>query len=314
MKNVIITGATGEIGLALVNELLTQNKNVTVIVRPNSKRTGRLPENKNLQIVKCELENLLEFSNSCKFSERFDVFYHLGWDYSRDHNNVDKQLLNVVYTLNAIKTAVHLGCSCFIGAGSQAEYGRRDGLIDEDTPCFPETAYGIAKLCAEQMSRLFCEQQGIRFVWPRIFSVYGPGDAESTMVISVIRQLLADKSPALTKGEQMWDFLYVSDCARALRLLGEKETCDGAYCIGSGISKPLRLYIEEIRDCINKKMPLVFGEVQYSKRQVMNLNVSIEKLTNATGFQPEITFPVGIRRTVQWCREHPQIQQTGYGV
>lgn len=68
MDNVIITGATGEIGLALSEELLAQGKNVTVISRPNSKRVGRLPDNKNLHIVECELENLLDLSCSDKLS------------------------------------------------------------------------------------------------------------------------------------------------------------------------------------------------------------------------------------------------------
>lgn len=313
MKNVIITGATGEIGLALVRELLAQDKNVTVISRPNSKRTGRLGENKNLRIVECELDHLPELTRCGKLSGKFDVFYHLGWDYSRDHANVDKHLLNVNYVLKAVETAVQVGCSCFIGAGSQAEYGRVDGRIDESTPCFPETAYGIAKLCAEQMSRLSCEQKGIRFIWPRIFSVYGPGDAESTMVMSVIRQLLAGKVPPLTKGEQMWDFLYTSDCARALRLLGETKECQGVYCIGSGIAMPLRNYIEEIRDNIDPGLPMGFGEIAYSERQVMNLSVNIDKLVKATGFQPEIVFSEGIKQTIQWCRGHPEIEQTGYG-
>lgn len=313
MKNVIITGATGEIGLALVKELLAQNMNVTVISRPKSKRKSRLGQHKNLQIVECELENLSDWTYCGNLSGHFDIFYHLGWDYSRDHSNVDKHLLNVNYTLKAVEAAVRAGCSCFVGAGSQAEYGRADGMIDENTPCFPETAYGIAKLCAEQMSRLSCEQKGIRFIWPRIFSVYGPGDAESTMVMSVIRQLLAGKVPLLTKGEQLWDFLYTSDCARALRLLGETEACQGVYCIGSGITKPLKSYIEELRDNVDRELALGFGGIPYSGRQVMNLNVNIDKLVRATGFQPEVEFTIGIQQTIQWCRDHPQIELTGYG-
>lgn len=313
MNNVIVTGATGEIGLALIDELLLQNNEITALVRPYSKRCGRLPHSEHLHIVECEMSEMLEYVNSGRLSGSFDVFYHLGWDYSRDHNHVDKHLLNVRYTLDAIEAAVKLECQCFVGAGSQAEYGRVDGRIDESTPCFPETAYGIAKHCAGRMGELSCSQKGIRFVWPRIFSVYGPGDAESTMVMSVIRQLLAGKEPALTKGEQMWDFLYATDAARALRLLGENNICEGIYCIASGETRQLRCYIEELRDCIDTKMSLGFGAIPYSKKQVMNLNVDITKLINETGFQAESTFTSGIQRTIQWCREHPQIVNIGYG-
>lgn len=309
MKNVIVTGATGEIGLALVNELLLHNSEVTVFVRPHSKRTNRLPKSERLQIIECELKQLATY----KGNKKFDVFYHLGWDYSRDHNYVNKHLLNAKYTLDAIELASRLGCMCFVGAGSQAEYGRVEGVINELTPCFPETAYGIAKLCAGQMGRLFCEQQGIRYVWPRIFSVYGPGDAESTMVMSVIRQLTEGKIPPLTKGEQMWDFLYAADAARALRLLGEQDSCEGVYCIAAGKQQPLRSYIEMIRDIIDKNLRLGFGDIPYSKRQVMNLEVDITKIMQATGFSPEVTFDEGIQETIRWCREHPHIENTGYG-
>lgn len=313
MENVIMTGATGEIGLALVKELLSAGKNVTVIARPNSKRIGRLPQNDNLHIIECKLENLSELQNCGSISGIFDAFYHLGWDYSRDHNNVDKQLLNIGYTMDAVNTAAKLGCSCFIGAGSQAEYGRAEGKISEMTSCVPETAYGIAKYCAGRMAELLCEQKGIRYVWPRIFSIYGPGDAESTMVMSVIRQLLAGKEPDLTKGEQMWDFLYTSDCARALRLLWENSVCEGVYCIGSGTAKPLRSYIEKIRDNISEELLLGFGKLPYSDRQVMNLSVNIDRLTKDTGFKPNIMFDEGIRETIEWCREHHRVEKTGYG-
>ena len=314
MENVIVTGATGEIGLALVGELLAQGKNVTVISRPNSKRVGRLPQNSNLHIVECELKDLLDLPGSGKTAGCFDVFYHLGWDYSRDHYNAEKQLLNASYTLNAVEAAEKFGCKCFVGAGSQAEYGRADGLIEEGTPCRPETAYGIAKLCAGQMSRLYCEQKGIRHVWCRIFSVYGPGDAESTMVISVIRQLLTGRVPELTMGEQIWNFLYTSDAARALCMLGEKDACEGIYCIGSKESRQLKSYIEELRDCIDCNLLLKFGARPYSEKQVMNISVNIDKLVSDTGFAQSVKFSEGIRRTIQWCKEHSQVEETGYGI
>lgn len=58
---------------------------------------------------------------------------------------------------------------------------------------------------------------------------------------------------------------------------------------------------------------LGFGDIPYSVNQVMNLDVDISKLKKDTGFHPEITFEEGIQRTIQWCREHPQIMNTGYG-
>lgn len=210
MKNVLITGPTGEVGLALVNELLQRDIRVHVIVRPNSQRSDRLPSHKLLSVITCSLSELEKLSENTKLqNEEIDTFYHLGWDHSRDHYNVDAHYKNIEYTLSAVRLAKALNITTFIGAGSQAEYGRVEGKLSPGTPAFPDTAYGMAKLCAGQMSRLLCKQLQIRHIWPRILSVYGPGDAESTMVISTIRKLLNKEKPSLTKGDQEWDFLFL---------------------------------------------------------------------------------------------------------
>ncbi len=90
------------------------------------------------------------------------------------------------------------------------------------TPTFPENGYGIAKLCAGQMSRILCEQKNMNHIWTRILSVYGPYDGENTMIMSVIRKLAHGEKPSLTEGKQQWDYLYSKDAGYAMYLLGEK--------------------------------------------------------------------------------------------
>ncbi len=305
MERVIVTGPTGEVGIALVNELISHNVKVIAVVRPGSARVNRLPKSADLMIIENELDKMDELEE--KITEKSDVFYHLAWDYSRDHDNVEKQYRNIQYTIDAVKVASKMGCARFVGAGSQAEYGVREDLIAPETPAFPVTAYGIAKLCAGQLSRKLSGQLGIEHVWPRIFSVYGPCDAESTMVISVIRKLLKGEKPSLTKGEQLWDFLYSKDCAKALRLIGEKGHDGAIYCVGRGEKKPLVEFIETIRDEIDPNLPLGVGEIPYRNNQVMELNVDVSSLVRDTGFIPEYDFKTGIRETIQWCRENKQI-------
>ncbi len=305
MKSVIITGPTGEVGLALINELLEHDIKVAAVIRPGSSRADRLPKNKNLTIVENELDQLCELKN--KISEKYDAFYHLAWDFSRDHDNVEKQYKNVGYTLDAVKAAHDIGCEVFIGAGSQAEYGVVHGTITPKTPTFPVMAYGMAKLCAGQLSRKLASQLGMKHIWPRIISVYGPGDAESTMIISVIRTLLNGDKPSLTKGEQMWDFLYAKDCAKAMRLIGEKGHDGSVYCIGRGETRPLSEYMKTIRDEIDPKLELGIGDIPYRENQVMELNVDISALVNDTGFSPDYDFRVGIRETIDWCKGNKQI-------
>ncbi len=305
MKRVVITGPTGEVGLSLVDELIRNNIEVVVVVRPGSTRASRLPKSEKMVIIENALESILELPKLIE--GRCDAFFHLAWEFSRDHDNVDKQYKNIGYTLDAVRAAKEIGCEVFIGAGSQAEYGIVEGVITPDAKCNPVIAYGMAKLCAGQMSRKLAAQLGLKHIWPRIISVYGPGDAESAMIPSVIRTLLRGDKPSLTKGEQLWDFLYSRDCAKALRLIAEKGKDSSVYCIGRGETRPLKEYIELLRDEINPDLSLGIGDIPYSINQVMKLDVDISALVSDTGFCPEYSFRDGIRETIEWYRNNNSV-------
>ena len=74
------------------------------------------------------------------------------------------------------------------------------------------------------------------------------------------------------------------------------------FVIGSGIGRPLREYIEIMRDAIDPSLPLGIGEVPYGPKQVMHLQADISDLTAATGFTPEVDFAEGIRRTIEYVK------------
>ena len=87
-------------------------------------------------------------------------------------------------------------------------------------------------------------------------------------------------------------------------LLAEKGTGGRIYPIGSGIARPLKEYIEIIRDEIDPQLPLGFGEVPYSPKQVMHLCADISGLKEDTGFEPSVSFEEGARRTIAFVRDH----------
>ena len=304
MKRVIITGPTGAIGVALIQELIRHDTEVIAVVRPGSKRKENIPKDSLVSMVECGLDQLTVLPEL--ITGRCDTFYHLGWDgtFGNSRNNMRGQLLNVQYTLDAVKAAKQLGCKRFIGAGSQAEYGRCEEKLNAFTPAFPENGYGIAKLCAGQMSRIQCEQEGIEHIWTRILSIYGPYDGENTMVMSMIRTLLKGEKPSTTKGEQQWDYLYARDAGLAMYLLGERGIHGKTYCIGSGKTRQLKDYITTIRNQIDGKLPLGIGERTYADKQVMYLCADITELENDTGFAPQYSFERGSAETIEWVKEN----------
>ncbi len=306
MEQVIITGATGVTGIALVRFLLEQAVKVTAILRPGTARRKYLPEHPNLTVMECDMKYYRTLGPLLS-GKHYDVFYHLAWEGTTgvhkadNRNDMYLQNRNIAHTLDAVELCRQLGCGVFVAAGSQAEYGRTTEVISETTIEKPETGYGCAKLCAGNMSRILCRKYGIRHVWARLFSIYGPYDSERNNLINYsIAKLLQNENPGYTKGEQRWDYLYSFDAAKALWLLGDLGKAGEIYCIGYGEARPLSEYIRILHRTVNPEILPVFGEIPYQEDQVMNLCLDITKLKQDTGFEAEVEFCKGIQKVYAW--------------
>lgn len=299
IHSAVITGPTGAIGIALCNLLCAHGVKVYAVCRPSSKRGENLPNA--VTKIECDLSALSSLPE--KISSPVDAFFHFGWanTVGSGRNDMYSQNENVRYTLDAIHAAKALGCKVFLGAGSQAEYGRVQTTIQPGTPCFPENGYGMAKLCAGQMGKVECEKSDMDFIWTRILSVYGPYDGENSMISTVIRKLLSGEKPSLTEGTQMWDYLFSEDAARAFYLLAKSGVSQKTYVVASGESMPLRRYVEILRDQIHPGLPLGFGEIE--NKNPVTLTADISALTEDTGFLPETDFCTGIRKTIESQKE-----------
>lgn len=299
MKRVILTGATGAIGTALIENLIKNGIEILVLMREGSAREANIIKHPLVSVKNCSLENLKTLKNDT--GKEYDVFYHFAWSgtFGNARNDMYLQNKNVEYTLDAVSAAKEFGCKTFIGAGSQAEYGRFEGVLKPDTPVFPENGYGIAKLCAGQMSREYAHQLGLKHIWIRILSIYGPNDGTQTMVMSTIEKLKNGRLAEFTKGEQLWDYLYSADAAEAFRLLGEKGKDGKVYVLGSGQTKPLYEYINIIAEQLNGKDLINIGAIPYAEKQVMHLCADISELKNDVGWEPKTEFKNGIKKVLE---------------
>lgn len=300
MRRVVITGPTGAIGVALIEKCIKEKVEVLAICHRKSRRIANIPVHPFVQIIEKNLDELSTMEIVPR-QIKYDVFYHFGWNgtFGATRNDMALQIQNIQYTVDAVKLAQRFGCHTFIGAGSQAEYGRVEGLLKPDLKTNPENGYGMAKLCAGQMSRQMCGQVNMRHIWPRILSVYGPCDGENTMVMSTLRKLSTGEKTSFTKGEQLWDYLYSEDAAEALYLLGKKGKHGKVYCIGSGQARPLKEYIQIMGYTAGVKQIEGLGELPYAEKQVMHLQADISELVKDTGFCVKIPFEEGCRKTLE---------------
>lgn len=298
-KKVVITGATGSVGLGLIQELNKEGYEILVITRSESNRNEYIPKYDSIKIIYCQLSEL----NSISKNElgKYDYFFHMAWS-GTDGNlrdDLKTQYENVKYTLDAVKLAYDLGCHTFVCTGSQAECGRVNNKISSSTMCYPESAYGGAKLSALHLSRIYANQLKIKHIWVRLLTVYGPLD-KSGFVVPTIKAVKTGEIPKFTKGEQIWDFLYYRDAGNALKLIGEKGTDGGIYVIGCGEEKRLSAYIQQMNDILSPDISFDIGAIPYSKNQVMYLCADNSRVQADVGWTPMTDFVTGIRETERY--------------
>ena len=296
MKNIVITGGTGFFGMNLVEELLERGYFLTVTVRPGSEHNQRLPASERLTVIENDigeiekLPKLLENRIGGPIPE-YDTFYHLAWRGGR--NDIEAQLENVRDSLKALETAALLGCKRFICSGSQAEYGVTEGIITEEEPCCPVTAYGAAKASACYLTRVKAGQLGTDWIWGRIFSLIGKYEPFGRMLPDLIEKLRKGEEAHLSSCEQFWDYLDAKDAAKAFILLGEKGRAGEIYNVAAGARRKLREYVGETAEFFNKDAAIVYGD---DPKPFISLRPSVEKLEKDTGWSPEIEF----KRSLKW--------------
>jgi nucleoside-diphosphate-sugar epimerase len=295
---VLLTGASGFIGAAIAHELVRLGHAVSVVLR-NPDRAKRLKDIlPKLDVQVGDLNNPTFIENI--FSQnKFDAVIHSAWrGVSGAERNDPSQMKNVDVATALLESAARHSCRRFIGVGSQAEYGVMNEKISENDPTQPTTQYGMAKLETQKRIAKLAAQHGVNYAWLRIFSTYGPDDHDYWLIPYLMKTLQAGQSPDLTPCEQLWDYLYVDDAARAFAVVLESPNAHGIYNLGSGEAVPLKDIVTMLKDLMNPAIEIGFGRTPYRPDQVMHLEADIARLTRDTGWKPEIPLQEGLSRTV----------------
>lgn len=303
MQRVVVTGATGFIGAAVARGLARRGIHVAALMRPAANPWRLGADVKGMEVIHGTLDDAASYAPALQ-AFRPDTVMHLAWHGVSKAGREDPAQIrtNVCGSADLLRAAVRAGCRTFVGAGSQAEYAPGDVAIDEAHPTRPQSLYGAAKLAAFTLLDQIARRNDVRLAWLRVFSVYGPRDAADTLLSTLIGQLLAGTRPALTSAEQAWDYLYVDDAADAFVSVGATAAAAGVFNMGSGTARPLRETIVQVRDLIDRSLPLGFGDLDSTTNAVRRLEPVVGRLRSVTGWSAATPLAVGLARTVDWHR------------
>ena len=305
MKKAIVTGATGFIGKFLVRELVKQNVEVIAVVRRGTKNLNTinaLP----VKIVECNIADYHMLPDMIADRD-IDVVFHIAWQgvSDLDARNEAIQMQNLQSTLDLIDAIMRIGC--FIGCGSMHEAESLVEMNEDKVISNLGYMYKATKTAAHWIGKAKCGTYGIRFFWPLI-NTYGEEERSARLVNTIIRKVLHGESPDLSAGNQYYDFVHVSDVARALILIAEKGVDGTNYTIGSGDAKPLKEFLKIVGQVANdlhdgEPVELGFGKITSNVISLPITTFDVTKLYKDTGFKPLIPFRKGIERTARWIKE-----------
>jgi nucleoside-diphosphate-sugar epimerase len=256
---VLMTGATGFVGLQVLRVLSAQGKKVRLVIRRETHSRLVVNEDTVESVIETDdlfAENADWWKGVCA---EIDTVIHVAWyaepgKYLHSSYNLDC----LAGTIAMAKGATQAGVRRFIGIGTCIEYDLTNRFVSIETPLKPSTPYAASKAAAFIALSQFLPLQGVEFAWCRLFYLYGEGEDERRLVPYLHKQLASGKPAELTNGSQIRDFLDVREAGRMIVdiALGKEQ---GPVNICSGIPFTVRQLAEKIADEYGRRDLLKFG-------------------------------------------------------
>lgn len=301
MKQVIITGADGFVGSYTVQCFLEHG--IEVLALDIIEKPRRLIPSDGLT-YKCidisDTNNLLHAVEA----GRYDTFVHFAWAGSAGIQRTDYnlQMQNAINTVECMKTAKQVGCNRFVCAGSIMEREVEAAVHEQGSRPGMGYIYGMGKHIAHCLCKSVASNIGIDLLWPMITNAYGVGELSPRFVNTTIRKIINKEPLQFTAGTQNYDFVYVTDVARAFFAVAKDGVPFKEYIIGSGNARPLKEFILEMQQALAPDAIPQFGDVPFTGTNLPMSAFDTTDIRIDCGFEPKIGFADGMRMTMEWLK------------
>ena len=225
---VCVTGASGFLGRAIVQKIAESGDQVLALSRE------KIDDSEKLRINTTYISGSVEDWIQAIEDSRPKVFISCDWaGVNRSERSNYQQIDNSKRIAILGKVARNIGAETFLAFGSQAEVEPSLNPISECASDSAQNEYGTAKiLTREYLSEIFYSGP-TRFIWGRVFTVYGPGDTRESLITESIKSRLIHQEIRIANQEKHWSFLYVDDFLAAVILILKNKNVSGIVNIGN---------------------------------------------------------------------------------
>ena len=317
---VLVTGAGGFIGSALVNRLCEMGVRVRVFLRYTSRKDLGL-----LDLLPSQIKSGLEVvfgdlrdpDAVHQAAQGMDLIFHLGAlisiPYSYVHP-VEVVESNVIGTLNVLQACRKQGCA-LVHTSTSEVYGTALKVpIDEGHPLQGQSPYSASKIGADKLVESFYRAYDVQAVTLRPFNTYGPGQSARAVIPTIITQALTQQEVHLGNLEARRDFTYVSDSVEGFIMAAQTPSIAGETInLGSGADITIGELAHLIIELIGKPVKVVVDQerLRPEKSEVMRLLSDNCKARELLGWQPTIDIRTGLDLTINWIRQNIKLYHPG---
>lgn len=277
---VLVTGANGYLGQGIVKALLDRGHDVVA--------ADFEVNNVDVRAIK-KACNLFEIEDPYNYFEQPEVLLHLAWRDGFVHYS-DAHILELPKHYVFLQIMAKSDVKTISTMGSMHEIGFFEGSIDENTPCKPESFYGIAKNTLREVARVYCKQNDKNFQWLRGYYIVGISMYGSS-IFSKIAVAVKDgkKTFPFTMGLNQFDFIDYDVFCKQVAIASTQDEVNGIINICSGRPEKLAERVERFIKDNNYDIKLEYGKFPdrpYDSKAVWGNSSKIEKIVNKAEVQP----------------------------
>lgn len=300
---VLVTGATGFIGSALVKRLAGQGTRTLCLVRQDGSGKGGIELSRaNIEVRSMGSGSVEDLAHAIG-DLRPELVFHLAASGVNPELRDPERLVegNVLLTTRLISALRGSLPRRFLHIGSCSEYGSavEPERIREDHALDPLSLYGAAKAAAYLCGKTLAARIGLPFVTLRLFGVYGPGEAPARLIPYLLHHYRTGQIPSLTPGEQARDFTYVEDIVDALLTAADSSAVEPglSYNVCSGVATRVLEVAAIVAKAVGFDGPdLGLGRRGYRDDEAMWIVGEPARFVKATGWAPRVSMSEGVRR------------------
>jgi nucleoside-diphosphate-sugar epimerase len=236
---VIVYGANGFLGSVITKRLHKSGIAVLAVIRPTSDKS-RFEGLKNLEVIEEESFNWPQLIE--KYKPGAVICAQWRGVSKSDREDLEMQMSNIQPFIDFANAAVASSVQTFICFGSQAESQKSSQMIAEEIYNSGTTAYGRVKALLHSNLDFIFNESKCRFVWARVFSVYGPSDTSESLLMQLHESESQGIKLKIENPDTLWSFLYEDDFAAAIERILQSTDIEGITNIGN----PLLVEIQTI--------------------------------------------------------------------